>query len=439
MKISNIKISKRMFNKEKFILLLTTSILTLTSCSSLDTKNTVNSVSFTATPIEQAYEDQPEKSLIEEVKEPKVVIEELKKIDEVIVEPTPVEEEIKTVNFLAVGDNLIHGDVYKSGKQSDGTYNFDSFFENIQEELEWADIKVINQETILVKDESNYSGYPAFGSPYAIGESIVEAGFNVVLHATNHTFDKKTAGIEQTLSFWKKYKDQVTVLGIHEDEKDYNTIDVIEVNGIKIAMLNYTYGLNGYKLPSDKPYLTNTLYDKKKVIKDIKKADKLAALTIVFVHWGSEYVYDETDYQIDYANIMAEAGADIIVGAHPHVVEPLKYITTKDSRIVPVYYSLGNFISNQDKDPRMLGAMAKIVITECNEEITLDCEMLPIVTHKDANSLYTSYMLEDYTDKLGKKHKRILNLPYLYNLWNEIVEDENEMEFKGNVKKIKNR
>jgi poly-gamma-glutamate synthesis protein (capsule biosynthesis protein) len=338
------------------------------------------------------------------------------------------DDDVNTVNLIAVGDNLINGLVYKNGKQEDGSYNFDSFFKNIKDELNWADVKVINQETILVSNEKDYSGYPTFGSPYAIGDAIIDAGFNVVLHATNHTYDKRLKGLDQTFSFWKKHK-QITVVGIHKNKEDYSNIKVIEVNGIKIALLNYTYGLNGFELPKNKKYLVDTLADKKKVIKDIKKAENLGDLTIVFPHWGNEYVYDETSYQRDYAKSMAEAGADLIIGAHPHVVEPLKYITTKDKRNVPVYYSLGNFISNQDKDPRMLGAMAQIVITKKDNKITLDCKMIPLVTHQEYDKPYTAYMLEDYTDKLGYSHNLGLTLKYLFNLWNDIVEDNDEVKY----------
>jgi poly-gamma-glutamate synthesis protein (capsule biosynthesis protein) len=426
MRIKNLLLSKRAYGKEKFVLVMTTIVLTLTSCSYVE-----NNFQNNNSPIEQTVDN--EQDIFKESIKP-VVTETIKQVS--YNKPTDKKEEVKIVNLLAVGDDLIHGEVYKSGKLSDGTYNFDSFFKNIQEELAWADIKVINQETILVKDEKNYSGYPNFGSPYAIGNAITKAGFNVVLHATNHTYDKGLKGIEQTLAFWKKYKDQVTILGIHESKKDYTTIKVIEENGIKIALLNYTYGLNGKQLPSDKQYLVDTLYDKDKVENDIEKADTLGDLTIVFVHWGTEYVYDETKYQEDFATLMANAGADLIIGTHPHVVEPLKYIKTTDNRSVPVYYSLGNFISNQDKDARMLGAMAKVIVTDENDEkITLDCEILPIVTHKESGKPFTVYMLEDYTDKLGKKHKRGLNLKYLYDLWNSIVEDQDKVKQKVYVKK----
>lgn len=334
------------------------------------------------------------------------------------------------VTMIAVGDDLIHSSVYQAGKQKDGSYNFDSFFENIQYKLDEADIKVINQETVLVSDPKDYSGYPCFGSPYAVGDSIAKAGFNVVLEATNHSYDKGVSGIMDSLNFWEKYP-EIKVLGIHENKKDASSITVMTVNNISIVMLNYTYGLNGFKLPSDKEYLVDTLYDKDKVVNDIKKAKQEADVVVVFTHWGTEYVYEETSYQKDYANIMAEAGADIIIGGHPHVVEPLKYIETSDNRTVPVYYSLGNFISSQDEYSRMLGGMAYITINKDDNKISIDTDLLPTVTHNEGyGKEYTAYMLEDYTSSKARKHRLSFTLDDLYTLWNKIVLDDNKVKTK---------
>lgn len=330
------------------------------------------------------------------------------RIEEKDIELSEKQKETKeySVKLIAVGDNLIHSRVIASGKKKDGTYNYDDLYKNIKSEIEWADIKVINQETMLVKDESKYSGYPCFGSPYAIGEAVINAGFNVVLHATNHTYDKSLSGIKDTLNFWKDYKD-ITVLGINKNEKDFKKIKIIEINNIKIAMLNYTYGLNGFKMPKDKQYLVDTLYDKKKIKSDIKKAKEKADFVIIFPHWGTEYIHEETKTQKDLAKLMAEAGADLIIGTHPHVVEPLKTIKTKDGRKVPVYYSLGNFISNQERINTMLGGMAKITIKKKGNETYLKSyEMVPLVTHIESYSkAFTVYTMKDYTEKLASKHR----------------------------------
>lgn len=194
-------------------------------------------------------------------------------------------EQPKEVSLLMIGDDLLHEAVMDSGLQADGSYNYDHLFAHIQEDIDAADIAVINQETILGGAEFGYTGYPMFNSPQEVGDAIAKAGFDVVLHATNHTMDKKYKGVQNTLDFWKKYP-EIEVLGIHESAADQAKIPVIEKNGIAIAMLNYTYGLNGLKLPEDKPWLVD-LIDKDRMASDIERAKDIADLVVVFPHWLS--------------------------------------------------------------------------------------------------------------------------------------------------------
>ncbi len=315
-------------------------------------------------------------------------------------------EQSSGVTLLAVGDNLIHIEVVQSGEKSDGGLNYDHLYSKLKEEISAADIAVVNQETILGGDDFAYSGYPNFNSPTEIGDALVEAGFDVVLHATNHTMDKGTKGIENTFSYWKT-KPEIRILGINETKDARNEIPVIEKNGIKLAMLNYTYGLNGYTLPKDKPYLVNLL-NKEKMAEDIEKAEQIADFTIVFPHWGSEYVYEATSMQKDLTKFFYEHGVDLVIGAHPHVIEPVEWIETDPDHRMLVYYSLGNFLSYQKEAPRMLGAMAEVTI-DMNEKgaYIRNASITPIVTHYEngpADFHYGIYKLNEYTPALAKVH-----------------------------------
>jgi poly-gamma-glutamate capsule biosynthesis protein CapA/YwtB (metallophosphatase superfamily) len=311
-----------------------------------------------------------------------------------------------SLTLLAVGDNLIHIEVVQSGKQADGSLNYNHLYSNLKDKIAAADIAVVNQETILGGDDFAYSGYPNFNSPTEIGDALVETGFDVVLHATNHTMDKGLRGIENTLAYWKT-KPQIRVLGINETEQASEEVPIIEKNGIKLAMLNYTYSLNGYKLPKDKPYLVNLL-DKDKMKQDIEKAEKLADFTIVFPHWGSEYVYEATSMQKELTDFFYEQGVDLVIGAHPHVLEPVEWINTKPEHQMLVYYSLGNFLSYQKEAPRMLGGMAELTITKDETGVHIsDAAITPIVTHYEhgpADFNYAIYKLTDYTPTLSKLH-----------------------------------
>ena len=210
-------------------------------------------------------------------------------------EPT-TEEETTTkvptveVDLMMIGDMLMHEGVVKSGLMDDGTYNFDHLYTSIAKDISSADIKIVNQETILGGSDFAYTGYPTFNSPWALGDAEVKAGFNIILHATNHTLDKGLKGVENCLSFWKTYHPDTTVLGINETEEDYENIYVYEKEGFKIAFLNYTYGTNGIPIPDSKPYIVNML-DKDKITADVTKAKQLADMVIVLPHWGTEYVY----------------------------------------------------------------------------------------------------------------------------------------------------
>ncbi len=315
-------------------------------------------------------------------------------------------DDVSQVTLLAVGDNLIHIEVVQSGKQDDGSYNFDHLYDEIKDDIMAADIAVVNQETILGGKELKYSGYPAFNSPTEIGDSLTGVGFDVVLHATNHTMDKGLKGVTNTFDHWRNHPD-ITLLGINETEEDKETIPIIEKNGIKIAMLNYTYGLNGYKIPKDKPFLVNML-DKKEMEKDIKKARELADFVIVYPHWGTEYVYQPISTQRELVDFYYELGVDLVIGTHPHVIQPVEWITSESGHNMLVYYSLGNFLSYQKEPARMLGGMAHVTITKDDTDTYIsDASITPIVTHYEhgpADYNYGIYKLSEYSSEMGDIH-----------------------------------
>lgn len=342
------------------------------------------------------------------------------------------------VTLLAVGDDLIHQEVIDSGLQDGRDYNYDHLFSVLKNEIEAADISVINQETILGGSDFKYSGYPTFNSPTQIGDAIVKAGFDVVLHATNHTMDKGVKGVENTLEFWKKYP-QITVLGINQSEKEQDTIKIVEKNGIKIAMLNYTFGLNGMTLPDNKKYLVNLL-DKSKMKADIKKAKKNADFVIVFPHWGTEYKYKPDKKQKELTRFFAEQGVNLVIGTHPHVIEPVTWVKQKNGQKMLVYYSLGNYISYQKKAPRMLGAMAEVTITKTGDQVSISqASVTPIVTHYEKRKDYNfgTFLLSDYTTAQAQRHGVIpkeknsrFSLEYLKTLSTQVLGDWKKINIK---------
>ena len=320
-----------------------------------------------------------------------------------------------SVNLIAVGDMLLHGGIHNSSLQPDGSYNYAHVFEHTKDRIAAADIAVANQEVILGGVELGVSSYPTFNSPQAFGDALVDTGFDVILHASNHTMDKDTVGVLNTIHFWKEKHPDTTFLGINENEEERDTIRIVEKDGIKIAMLNYTYGLNGFSLPADKPYLVNLMDDahKTEIAQDMKKAREQADFVIVYPHWGTEYMLEATDEQKQWAQFFADNGADLIIGTHPHVVEPVEWITADDGRQTLVYYSLGNYISIQYYNYSMLGGFAEVTITKDSTGTYIsDYDMDFLVTHYTAGRTeMTTYFLSDYTDELAGRHA-ILTEPY---------------------------
>ncbi|MBQ7667832.1 MAG: CapA family protein [Clostridia bacterium] len=313
-----------------------------------------------------------------------------------------VEPEKDELIITMVGDNLIHSPIYQAAKTPNG-YNFDMIFENMKDEIESSDLAIINQETIFIADESKYSSYPRFGTPTDMGHSLVNAGFDIIACATNHTNDKGTEGITDTLNFWKENYPDIKILGIHENEDD-SKIVYVEKNNIKIAFVNYTFSLNGLNLPSNKSYMVDMLGNKEKIAEVLKEAKENSDILIPILHLGTEYVYKPSNYHKNYVDFFIDNGADIVLCAHPHVLEPYGMVTTEDGNTALVYYSLGNFVSHQNELPRMLGGMAKFKLVKEDGEVKIDYyELIPTVTHYDGK-YYTVYKLEDYTNELAKKH-----------------------------------
>lgn len=309
-----------------------------------------------------------------------------------------------TISFIVLGDNLLHMPVVNSGKKADGSYEYSHLFSNLQPMISDADIAVIGQETVFGGEKFGYSGYPLFNSPSDMGKSLVNEGFDVILHASNHVFDKWAEGVENTLSFWESYPD-VTVLGINKSAKAKKQVNIKEIKGAKIAMLNYTYSTNGLTVSQDKEYLVNMI-DEEKIKADSEYAQDNADFTIAFMHWGTEYSIKPDASQKALAKKMCSWGVDLIIGAHPHVIEPVEWIKSDNGNKMLVYYSLGNFVSRQLEAINLLGGIADVKLKVTQDEVYIDSyKFLPIVTHYDTTYTdFSVYKLSDYTDELAKKH-----------------------------------
>ena len=327
-------------------------------------------------------------------------------------EPLVTEQEPEIMQIVMVGDMLMHEKIIESGKQEDGTYNFDHLFTNVKDYISAADLAIVNQETIMGGSSFGYTGYPSFNTPYELADAEVKAGFDVLLLATNHTIDKGKKGVINCMDYLDSTYPDLGYVGINRSqEAQDNNIYTYEENGITVAILNYTYGTNGIELPSDMPYIVNLL-DEDKVRSDIRKAEEIADFTIVCPHWGTEYKLEADSSQKYWANIFLEEGVDLVLGAHPHVIEPIEWLTDEEGHEMLVYYSLGNFINGTSSTGhgvtnRMVGGIADVTIgrnDETGEVEILSHSAVPIVCHVAKGTEYTVYYMEDYTEELASEN-----------------------------------
>lgn len=347
------------------------------------------------------------------------------------------EDEIVNVSFLAVGDNLIHGAIYYYNNNGDGTYSFNHIYETTNYLTQKADVAYINFETIAAGTELELSSYPTFNGPVEIIDGVHSAGFDWLSGASNHTFDRGEIGILKELEYVNNF-DDLYISGIHKSKEDAETLHVMEKNGLKMGLLDYTYGLNGFVLPEGKEYLVD-LIDKEKMKEDIRRLKEISDVQIVSMHWGQEYQFEPNEEQKELAQFLSDEGVDVIIGTHPHVIQPMDYITGKDGNETLVMYSLGNFLSAQDENYRMLGGMAtwNMEYNKTKKELTFkDVKFLPTVTFVgDGWRTYNTYALKDYTNELGEKHTIHLekgqdtSRDYYIQLTNEVMNDKVEIVY----------
>lgn len=306
--------------------------------------------------------------------------------DNKVIKALKKEENIKKIKLLATGDGLIHSVIFKSYQNANGGFDFTPALSDVKDIVSDYDIAYYNQETPMGDATLDYSGYPRFYVPKEFGDAMMDAGFNTVSLASNHSLDRGEAGILQTVKYYKTTN--LLYNGISDSKEMRNNYIIKEKNGITYTLLSYTTLTNGLSVPAGKDYLLN-IYDEEKVKEDIKNVRDKVDVLIVAMHWGEEYQSSPNDSQKQIAKTLTDAGVDIIIGNHPHILQPI----TKINDTI-VMYSLGNFISNQygnDDYNKLVGFMATLDITKKDKEIIIDNlggEM--IFTKYDGNPLTTA-------------------------------------------------
>ncbi len=328
------------------------------------------------------------------------------------------------LTLLVLGENFMHDSVIASGKQPDGSYNYDYIFEGIKSYIDEADLAIINQGSVIGGDSLGVSGYPSFNAPEEICSAIQKAGIEVTLMANSRINSMGTDAISNCLSIWNEKAPSVKVAGINASKEAAEDILVVESNGIRVAILNYTYNVNE-ALPLEKSYMVNFLSIvnestgavlenqlSSKVLDDISRAKKVSDFVVVFPYWGEEYSYEISSTQKDMAKQMTEAGANLIIGTHPHYLENVEWVESENGNKALCYYSLGNFISSQNYTGAMLGGLASVTLKVENGKVLIDEEntgLIPVVTHYTFDGSEPAHLVgvipySEYTQELANGH-----------------------------------
>ena len=336
------------------------------------------------------------------------------------------------LSMVMVGDNLIHSSIYKDASDGKGGYDFRKMYELVKPIVQKYDIAYYNQETVLGGKELGISDYPTFNSPQEVGDAMIDAGFNLVSLASNHTMDSGEKAILASRAYWDS-KSDVLAVGSYSSAEDRAKERIVTKNNIRYTMLNYTYGTNGIRVPSGKEYLVNVwpvtgnnpdtdkVYQdyKNQVKKDIEQVRDKVDLLIVAMHWGVEYQDMPNRYQEDMASYLSSLGVNIIIGTHPHVIQPVTWINQ-----TLVIYSLGNFLSAHEvvNLSNRVGLMSMVDIYKENDKIILK---------NLHNELLYTYYTSSYQDFeiipfSFMEEKYLSNYREVYSKYKEIVQSLNK-------------
>ena len=315
------------------------------------------------------------------------------------------EQKDTTISMAVVGDIMCHGPNYKDAYNASAkTYDFSTFFPQIKSYISNADIAVGNLETTFAGGNKAYSGYPTFNSPPQLAKDVQDLGIDVLTTSNNHSMDSGYNGLINTIDTLDNL--EISHTGTFKSEEDKNKILIKDVNGVKIAFLSYTYGTNGISIPKGKEYCIN-LIDKDLIKKQLESAKAQNPDVIcVSMHWGIEYKLQPNTEQKDLADYLFENGADIILGSHPHVLEPMEKRTVtlsdgtkKDGFVI---YSLGNFISAQKDKYTKDSIILNLKITKHSQgNITIDSyDYTPIYMQDNGANAKNRYELVDLEKKI---------------------------------------
>ncbi len=313
-------------------------------------------------------------------------------------------QEDATATIVSFGDTLCHKPLYNAAyNQETGNYDFSYMFQNVEKYFEDSTVVIGNCESPMAGAEKGYSGYPTFNAPEHLAIDLKELGVDIMTTANNHCLDKGFSGLSSTLNFLENAG--IAHVGTSRTVEEQQAILFYDLNGIKTAFLAYTYGTNGIPLPKEKEFCVN-LIQEDFILQQIHQAKEQGAeLIVVSMHWGVEYQTVENEEQIRLAGLLIKNGVNIILGSHPHVLQPMKMVKVEGEEGKEkeglVIFSQGNFFSNQTKANTRNTAIFHIEVKKKKEtgEVSIQkVSYAPIYVHRKEAGAKNRYELFDLNE-----------------------------------------
>ncbi len=329
------------------------------------------------------------------------------------------EEEVKNITIASVGDIMMHEAQIKAGSLGNESYDFSAMFKSIKPYIEKADFAIGNLETTLAGKEKKYTGYPMFNSPEILAKNIKDAGFDMVTTANNHSLDRGFYGVVKTIENLDKAG--LLHVGTYKSREDSEAIFVEDIKGVKVAFLVYTYGTNGITIAEK--FAVN-LIDRSKIFEDVKKAKALNSdMIVASMHFGIEYKTTQNKTQEDLVDFLFKNGVDVVLGSHPHVLQPVEMKTVKDLYGVEkerfVIYSQGNIVANMPERYKNSGVILNINIRKDKDGTNIDkVEYMPTIvdSYYNTNAKKATFeILPIFNEKDYSNHQKNTNIKQSFN------------------------
>ena len=354
--------------------------------------------------------------------------------------PEAIKGQPASIDVMMIGDMLMHDEIVDSGAQGDGSYNFDFLFDHIKEYIDGADLRILNQETVMGNPSRGYhltmgAAGPIMNTPTALADSEAKYGFNTILKATNHTLDLGYDGLGHELDYWKSAYPNMPVVGVNNpnasaDDDSQNYVDnvyIFEKDGLKVGILNYTWATNeNFDWDTDQKYIS--YMSEEKIRSDVEKARAAGAeMLIACPHWGIEYDTTPSEEEQTYSKLFCDLGVDLILGAHPHILQPVEVLKNAEGHKTVCFYSVGNFVAASImQDYSLIGGIARATLQR-SEDGTYSvsaASLIPTVICHTYGPNMTAFPISSWTNDLVAQSTRPSLTPdYAYSFCSDVLGD----------------